>query len=149
MDDIAPELYKNILSEFRARVRQDRWIKTFDSRQKKGTTTQKDVQEYAGRIGRHCQAALINGLRKENLPDGKIYWNIAKRTVEPMMKLVTDMVNKAYTEELSNRYKKMRLGIKPITRKFNQERCDAIMNKLVAASMAAADKTDAEEADAG
>lgn len=149
MDDIAPALYKKILSEFNARVKRDSWIKAFNERQKKGTSTQKEVQEYAGRVGKYCQEALINGLRKENLPDGKIYWNIAKRTVEPMMKLVTNMVNEAYSAELSNRYKKMRLGIKPVTAKFNQERCDAIMNKLVAGSMAVADEAAAEEANAG
>ena len=149
MDDIVPQLYKKILNEFNNQVKKDAWIKSFEDRQKKGIATQKDVQEYAGRIGKYGQLSLIHGLRKDNLPDGIIYWNIAKRTVEPLMRKMTDMVNKAYSTELSSRYKKMKLGIKPVTAKFNQERCDAIMNKLVAASMAAAQEAKAEETDAG
>lgn len=148
-DDIVPGFYRKILGDFEGKVKTDTWIKAFENRQKKGTSTQKEVQEYAGRIGRYGQDTLIHGLAKKNLPDGIIYWNIAKRTVEPLMKQMTDMVNEAYTTELSNRYKKMRIGIKPVTAKFNQERCDAIMNKLVAASMAAAQEAEGEEGDAG
>ena len=62
------------------------------------------------------------------------------------MRKMTDMINKAYTAELSNRYKSMRLGIKPATVKFNVDRCNANMNGLVTESMAA--EEEGEEGDA-
>ncbi|MGI6205520.1 MAG: hypothetical protein ACOYJI_02655 [Anaerovoracaceae bacterium] len=138
MSDIVPDLYKKILRDFRSAVALDPWIKSFNKRLDAGKATQEDVQKYAGRIGKYGENALIRGLKKENLPGGIIYWNIAKRTVEPLMKIMAQMVNEAYTAELSNRYQKMHIGIKPVTVEFNQERCDAIMNKLVSVFMEAA-----------
>lgn len=132
MDDIVPALYDKILKDFKSHVALDPWIKAFRKRLKKGNATQNDVQEYAGRVGRYGQDALIRGLQRDNLPDGKLYWNIVKRTVEPLMRLMTDMVNDAYKAELGKRYKRMGIHIKLVTVGFNQERCDDIMNKLVA-----------------
>lgn len=145
MDDIVPALYRRILNEFNTSVRKDAWITVFENRLGRGLATQGDVQEYAGRIGKYAEKALIHGLAMENLPDGVIYWNIAKRTVEPLMRKMTDMINAAYAAELSKRYQKMRLGIKPVTVKFNADRCNAIMNGLVTQSMAA--KEEGEEGD--
>ncbi|MGI6107983.1 MAG: hypothetical protein ACOX8B_08650 [Lachnospiraceae bacterium] len=147
MDDVVPALYRKILNDFNTSVKKDAWITAFEKRQAQKTSTQRDIQEYAGRIGKYAENALIRGLAKDNLPDGIIYWNIAKRTVEPLMRKMTDMINQAYATELSNRYRAMHLGIKPITVKFNTDRCNAIMNRLVTESMAVSRKE--EGADVG
>jgi hypothetical protein len=83
--------------------------------------------------------ALSRGLRPENLPDGKIYWNIAKRTVEPLLREVTDRINDAMVTIIEAEHKKKRIGVKPVRAAFNQDRCDAIMNKVVRMSMGEAD----------
>ena len=83
--------------------------------------------------------ALSRGLRPENLPDGKIYWNIAKRTIEPLLREVNRMVNDAMVVIIEAAHKKKRIGIKPVRAAFNQDRCDAIMNKVVRMSMGEAD----------
>ena len=93
----------------------------------------------AGILGKAAAKALSKGLRLENLPDGKIYWNIAKRTVEPLLREVTDMVNDAVVIIIEAEHKKKRIGIKPKRAPFNQDRCDAIMNKVVRMSMGEAD----------
>ncbi|MGI6557136.1 MAG: hypothetical protein ACOX1H_07520 [Pseudoramibacter sp.] len=83
--------------------------------------------------------ALSRGFRPENLPDGKIYWNIAKRTIEPLLREVTDMVNDAVVIIIEAEHKKKRIGIKPKRAPFNQDRCDAIMNKIVNLSLGETD----------
>lgn len=135
MDDIAPALYRKIMNEFNASVKKDAWIMSFQKKLANGSATQKEADHYSELLGRYAAAALSDGLSPENLPDGKIYWNIAKRTVEPMLRRVTDMVNAAMEKILSAEHKKIRLGTKPVRAPFNQDRCDAIMNKIVALSL--------------
>ena len=133
--DIVPELYRQILTDFNSQVALDPWIKAFNKRLKVGEATQEEAQEYAGRLGKHAASALNSSLRAENLPDGRIYWNIAKRTIEPILKKVTEMVNGAMVSIIKAEHKKKRIGIKPVGAEFNQDRCDAILNKIVSVSM--------------
>ncbi|MGI6205515.1 MAG: hypothetical protein ACOYJI_02630 [Anaerovoracaceae bacterium] len=140
MSDIVPDLYKKILRDFRSAVALDPWIKSFNKRLDAGKATQEDVQKYAGILGRTASKALNRGLTPENLPDGKIYWNIAKRTIEPLLREVTEMVNGAMVSIIEVQHKKKRIGIKPQRAKFNQDRCDAIINKIVNMSLGVVDE---------
>ena len=135
MDDIVPQLYKKILSEFNSQVKKDAWIKEFEGRVNKGTATQEEVDKYSQALGQYASKALRDGFSSENLPDGKIYWNIAKRIVEPLLRKVTDMVNNEMVKVISSEHSKIRLGTKPVKAPFNQDRCDAIMNKIVNMSL--------------
>lgn len=135
MDDIVPALYRKILNEFNTSVRKDAWITVFENRLGRGLATQEEADRYSERLGRYAAAALSDGLSPENLPDGVIYWNIAKRTVEPLLRKVTDMVNAAMEKILSAQHQKIGLGTKPVRAPFNQDRCDAIMNKIVNLSL--------------
>ena len=104
-------------------------------RVKDGTAAQEEADSYAERLGKYAAAALIHGLSPDNLPDGKIYWNIAKRTVEPLLRRVHAMVSDAMVSIIETQHKKIRLGTKPVRAPFNQDRCDAIMNKIVKVSL--------------
>lgn len=138
-NDIVPALYAGILKDFKNKVAHDAWVKGFDKRLKNGKATQDDAAKYADILGHAASQALSTGLRPENLPDGKIYWNIAKRTVEPLLQEVTDMVNDAMVIIIEAEHKKKRIGIKPKRAPFNQDRCDAIMNKIVNLSLGETD----------
>jgi phosphate uptake regulator len=138
-DDIVPDLYDQMMKRFRSSVAMDPWVKAFSKRLKAGKATQEEAQNYAGRIGKHAASALSSSLRAENLPDGRIYWNIAKRTIEPLLREATEMVNDAMVSIIEAEHKKKRIGMKPIRAGFNQDRCDAIMNRTVNLSFEAED----------
>ena len=134
-NDIVPELYERIHKDFRSRIAINPWIRAFRKKLKAGTATQKEASHYAMLIGRSAGEALANGLTEDNLPDRKIYWNIAKRTIEPILRESTDMVNDAMVSIIDVMHKRKRIGIKPQRAEFNQGRCDAIMNKIVNLSL--------------
>ncbi|MDD6299441.1 hypothetical protein [Hornefia butyriciproducens] len=134
-NDIVPELYERIHKDFRSRIAINPWIRAFRKKLKAGTATQKAASHYAMLIGRSAGEALANGLTEDNLPDGKIYWNIAKRTIEPILRESTDMVNDAMVSIIDVMHKRKRIGIKPQRAEFNQGRCDAIMSKIVNLSL--------------
>ena len=134
-NDIVPELYERIHKDFKSRITINPWIRAFRKKLKDGTATQEDASHYAMLIGRTAGEALANGLTEDNLPDGKIYWNIAKRTIEPILRESTDMVNDAMVSIIDVMHKKKRIGIKPQRAEFNQDRCNAIVGKIVALSL--------------
>ena len=132
--DIVPELYDKIQRSYKRLVALDPWIRAFRKHKEKGNISQKDVLEYANRLGGCAEKALGAFLIDKNLPDGRIYYNIAKRTIDPMMRLIYEDVNAAEEISLKSMYKKQRIGIKPVRAPFNEEFMDGIIWELVRAS---------------
>ena len=93
MEDIAPELYKKIVAYFNAAVKSDSTIKTITAKLNKRPLTHNELTTISTRLGNHASAALKKTLVIENLPDGKLYWNIADRTIRPVMEQVYSLSN--------------------------------------------------------
>lgn len=93
MEDIAPELYKKIEADFNAAVKSDSTIKTITAKLNKRPLTHNELTTISTRLGNHASAALKKTLVVENLPDGKLYWNIADRTIRPVMEQVYSISN--------------------------------------------------------
>lgn len=132
--DIVPELYDKIQRSYKSLVALDPWIRAFKKRKEKGSIAQNDVLEYANRLGGCAEKALGAFLIDKNLPDGRIYYNIAKRTIEPIMRLIYEEVTEAEEIALKAMYKKQRIGIKPVQAPLNREYMDGIIWELVRAS---------------
>ena len=92
-EDIAPELYKEITEQFQKSVQNDSQIKSIVSKVNRKRATAKDITRAAERLGTHASDAMKAVLTAERLPDGVLYWNIADRTVKPVMRTVYDTVN--------------------------------------------------------
>lgn len=84
MEDVAPKLYSQIRKLFDKAVDEDRQLQRIENWIRDGTATQKDVLLYSQRLGRHASEACRAVLTPENLPDGKLYYNIAERTVKKL-----------------------------------------------------------------
>ena len=76
MEDVAPKLYSQIRKLFDAAVGKDSQLKRVENRIRDGTATQKDVLLYSQRLGKHASEACKTVLVPENLPDGRLYYNI-------------------------------------------------------------------------
>lgn len=130
MKDITPELQKSVLSDFHNMVEEDNKIQgILTGEDKRATLAQ--VSKQAERIGEYAVRSLEKNLTDETLPDGTLYWNIAKGIIPPLMqevqKVATDMAVRVQTRE----DKKAGIGLKPVRPVFNQERIEAVMNKVV------------------
>ena len=130
MKDIVPELQKSILTNFQSQVEEDYKIQRILSGEDEKATFA-DVSKLSARLGEYAADSLKRNLTDETLPDGVLYWNIAKRTIVPLMqevqKIALDMAVAVQTRE----DKKAGIGIKPIRPEFNEERIEAVMNKVV------------------
>ena len=97
-EDIAPALHDKIERDFIKFVNEDGEIDRIRNRIEKKRATHRDTQLYSIRIGDHSARALSKNLREDVLPDGKMYFNIAQRTVRPQLVTNYDMVSNVAQE---------------------------------------------------
>ena len=128
--DIAPKLAEAIDTTFSSLVSADAVIRAFNSKLAKGTATQKDVFNYTERLGRHASKSLKMCLTPDNLPDGKLYWNIATRTIKPLLQRVHGMVIEAAIAVQTAEDQRNGSGVKPMAVDFPEERINDLLNKL-------------------
>lgn len=135
MKDIVPELYENILNDFKKNCVSDTYIQKFIKKLEAGTATQADIAEYSKRLSKAASKALLKNISSDKLPDGRLYWNIANRTIKPLLKTVHEMIVDAAAEIISVENRKNNIGIIPVKPQFSEERADAFINKLINVSL--------------
>lgn len=130
MIDIAPELLAKLRSAFSEKFNSNKKIDNILSTIRDGKPTYSEVNQLSIQIGDILAEVFKENLSVDILPDGRMYYNIAKRTIEPMMinnyNIVTD--NAAIVQEALNRQAGM--GIKAQVPVLNQNRIDGILDRL-------------------
>lgn len=128
--DIVPELLEKIQKEFHENFSKSEKIKALEAKVRDGTATYIEIQRYAEETGDILAQVFKKHITEEVLPDGRMYYNIAQRILQPTLgenhKLITDI-----TTQVQNALnKKAGLGIKAIVPELNQERVDGLVNHL-------------------
>lgn len=130
MIDIAPELLEKLRRSFSEKFAKNKKIDKILSTIREGKPTYSEVNDLSIEVGDILAEVFGEVLSVDILPDGRMYYNIAKRTIEPMMinnyDIVTD--NAAIVQEILN--KKAGIGIKAQIPQLNQSRIDGIINRL-------------------
>lgn len=129
--DIVPELWGQIEKTFDSKVQMDPVIKAFSTKVENGTAEGKDTFKYTQRLGEHASSTLSLYITPENMPEEKIHWNIATRTVLPLLRKVHQMVNNANCKVMSIEDKRNGIRIKPKEAAFPEERVNDLLNRLV------------------
>lgn len=83
--DISPELEKAIKTNFNTAAASDAKIRSIIKKARAGKATQEDITVYTERLGIHASNALKSVLTPENLPNGTLYYNIAEKTIKPLL----------------------------------------------------------------
>ena len=128
--DIAPALLEVLKEEFNKKLTQNKKIKEIYRSIQEGKATYAEVNELSIQVGDILAEVFQENLSSDILPDGRMYYNIAKKTVEPMMvnnyNIVID--NGVIVQELLNQKAGMR--IKAQVPALNQSRIDGIIDRL-------------------
>lgn len=128
--DIAPALLEKLRNAFNEKFNQNKKIKDLYQVIQEGKATYREVNELSIEVGDILAKVFQENLSSDILPDGRMYYNIAKRTVEPMMvnnyNIVID--NGVIVQELLNQKAGMR--IKAQVPALNQSRIDGIIDRL-------------------
>lgn len=130
MIDIAPELLAKLRRTFSEKFNKSKKISKILSTIRDGEPTYAEVNDLSIEVGDILAEVFQENLSQDMLPDGRMYYNIAKRTIEPMMvnnyNIVSD--NAVIVQEILNKQAGMR--IKAQVPDLNQSRIDGIINRL-------------------
>lgn len=130
MEDIVPSLLEKIEKDFKAKVDADNEISRLFTKFDDGKGTLHDVSLYARRLGDLLSMSLQENLTEDALPDGKMYYNIADRILNPMMRQNFNLtMEQALTiQKLIDA--KSGIGLEPISADFPESRVKQIIDSL-------------------
>lgn len=114
MVDIAPELYEAIKKDFEAYVQKDRVARRVAYKATNGKANYIDAHDYAIAVAECLQRAFRKNITEDKLPDGKMYYNIAQRTVRPMLEQMENMVREVSKATQEGLNKEAGLGLKSV-----------------------------------
>ena len=86
--DVAPELAAKINSIYDEALKNDKTIVRLGTKLQTKPLSASEIRTLSERLGRHASDALREVLTPEALPDGRVYWNIAERTIKPLLEKV-------------------------------------------------------------
>ena len=86
MEDVAPGLLKQIQEEYRRRIQESKVLAEYEQARKAEKADYAGAARAARELGEILAAVYQNQLSSEVLPDGKMYYNIALRVLDPTMK---------------------------------------------------------------
>lgn len=130
MEDIVPSLLEKIEKDFKAKVDADNEMYRLFAKFYDGDGTLHDVSLYARRLGDLLSMTLQENLTQDVLPDGRMYYNIADRILNPMMRQNFDL-----TMEQAKIIQRMidadkGIGLEPVSADFPESRVKQIIDSL-------------------
>lgn len=128
--DVSPELLKAVREEFNRELKINKRIDALHDKVKAGTASYEEADDFAVEIGNILARAFQNNLSADVLPNGKMYYNIAKAVVEPMMIQNYDLVSSVTQQVQTSMNKAAGIGVKALSPELNQDRIDGIINRV-------------------
>ena len=94
-DDIVPELMARIRRDFSEAALANERIQKFMKRIRDGTAGMDDASLFARDLGDVLAEVLKRDITRDILPGGRMYYNIADRTIRPMLMETFRLTNEA------------------------------------------------------
>lgn len=130
--DIVPELKEQIDARFKSNNLRDRQLLRVSKRIQAGSADLTDAHAYAERLGVNLSDALTGTLTEDKLPNGKLYYNIAERTVIPSLEQNYEMVNEAAAQIQKAIDQQAKIGLGSVKADFPIERIQNLIDKMTA-----------------
>lgn len=128
--DIVPGIFEKIEKTFKLKTKESKIIKEKLKALKDKRATYKDANDFAIELGDILASAFSSNISSGDLPDGKMYYNIAKRLIEPNMIRNHDLVAEYSKEVQSILNKQANISIQAQKADLNQDRIDKLVNKI-------------------
>lgn len=128
MDDIAPKLYEAIKGTYDKEISLNSKIKGLLTKINNGSATYEDALQYAKELGSCLETAFKVNISDDVLPDGKMYYNIAQRLIEPMVKSNYDSIAAQCVSVQTALNKNANIGLKGIAPKYNADKTKGIID---------------------
>lgn len=129
-DDVLPALLEEVQTNFEQEFGKNevvvKALKTLEAKK----ATYANANDFAIEVGEILSKALTTSVTADKLPDGKMYYNIAKRLLEPVLQqnheLVADYSSKVQT--ILNEKAKISIAAQPVV--LNQDRINGFIERF-------------------
>jgi hypothetical protein len=128
--DIVPGIYNEIEKSFDLKTKESHIIKNKLKALKNKKANYKDANEFAIEVGNILADTFKDKIKTGDLPDGKMYYNIAKRLIEPNMVRNHNLVSEYSKEVQSQLNKQANISIQAQKADLNQDRIDKLVDKI-------------------
>lgn len=130
MDDIVPGLLESIQHQFDERTKKSAKLKNAAIALKKKEATYLDANSFAIELGEILASIYAQNLTKKILPDGKMFYNIAERIIQPTMKNNYNLVSGYAGDVQTQLNHEAGLYLKTQVPDINQDRIKGIINRI-------------------
>ncbi|MCM1172085.1 MAG: hypothetical protein NC393_08145 [Clostridium sp.] len=131
MEDITPELLKKIQNEYEHGLKESKYLKEVQALSEAGKLDYVIANKASVEIGNIFSSALKGNISADNLPDGKMYYNIASRIIGKTLTAEYNAIADITEETQNILNKKANIGIKAIRPEINKDRINGIVNRIV------------------
>lgn len=131
--DVSQELLEAIETQFSIGYGDEEFIRELLVKVQEGTATYEEANLFAESVGDLLADCYKQCLSSEVLPDGKMYYNIGKKVVEPTMTNNYNLISDYTMQVQTSLNEKAGLGIKAQQAPINQNKIDGIINRLSSA----------------
>lgn len=130
MENMAPDLLEALKSDFQKNFDQSKRIQGLYDKIRDGTATYAEANDFSIETGSILADTFSKKISSEILPDGKMYYNIARQTIEAMLINNYDLISDMSCQVQNVLNQSAKIGIKAIKPELNQSRIDGIVNKV-------------------
>lgn len=128
--DIVPELLEKLENEFVNKYSKNKKINSAVKKIKTGKATHKDSNEFAYECGKILAEVFKENISTEDLPDGKMYYNIADRVLNNTLGRNYKLISDYSADVQTSLNKSAGLKIKGLKPPKNQDRINGLIEKV-------------------
>lgn len=129
MDDVTPELLANVEKSFNEMIKNDSKIAKILKRISDGGNYD-DANVFAQRYGELLSRALKLNISGDDLPDGKMYFNIAQKLLNPLLDGDYNAVADICETVQTTLNKSAGIGLKAIRPELNKDRIKGFLDRI-------------------
>jgi len=127
MTDIAPYLLEQVQKEFQTRYAANTKIRNLLEASTANDATYATANEYASEVG-GILSDCIKKISGDELPDGKMYYNIAEKVLSPVMENNYELVSEVCEQVQTTLNKNAGIGLKAQVPEYNTSRTKGTIN---------------------
>lgn len=135
MKDVAPELLEKLNKTFGQKVAIEPQIRSYKKKLEAGKLTERDCALYIRKVVSIASASVTDVMKPKNLPDGKLYWNIAEAVIVPFLKGVIVQMNNIAVSTMKDSDKKQNINIKIQKLRYPDGQIRSYLNMIVRNSL--------------
>lgn len=121
-EDIVPGLLAAIENDFQKSFQSDDTLKMLYAKVQNGTATQADGEKFAHELGKLTAAVFHRNVRPEDLPNQRMYYNIANRIIPPTLRQNYGIVNEVMRQVIEHQNQEAGIGIRYQEPEFDEHK---------------------------